>query len=252
MGLRETLCAKLAILLIGLPALLGSQATPTLSITDDNYGQATKDFFVPVGTNLTNTVTWTATNLVGRSGFLFLRFDTAPTVELLPADVTVSYLGSPVPAIKVGFNSLEFNPVVNIADLGTGGTVAYSVTFNKALMLNNSRIGIFASGQPFVASNELSHQINVLTPAHAVQMLMSMVQSMGLPRGTQLSLLAKLEVALMTIIQNNPLANRAAVNQLQAFILQVSALQGKKLTPEQTASLTAFAQLIMRSLSSPS
>ncbi len=66
---------------------LGAAAQTTLSITDDDYGQATNDFSIAVGTTLTNTVTWTATGLEGRSGFLFLRFDTAPTVELFPSDV---------------------------------------------------------------------------------------------------------------------------------------------------------------------
>ena len=135
---------------------------PTLSITDNNYGQGTKDFSVSLGATPTNTVMWVASELEGRSGMLFLRFDTAPTVELLPADLTVTFAGSPVTAIKVSFNSMEFNPVATIPDLATGGTISYSVTFNKELELNNSRIGIHAVGQPFVASNELSHQITVI------------------------------------------------------------------------------------------
>ncbi len=97
-------------------------ATPTLSITDDDYGQAANDFSVPVGTTLTNAVTWSATDLEGRGGSLFLRFDTTSTVELLPADLTVTFGTSTVPAIKVGFSSMEYNPVANIPNLGIGGT----------------------------------------------------------------------------------------------------------------------------------
>jgi hypothetical protein len=144
-----------------------SQLLPTLSITDDDYGQTSVDFSVPVEATLSNTVIWEATDLEGRSGNLFTRFDTAPTVELLPDDITVTFAGTEVPAIKVGFNGMEFN-IASIPDLGTGGTISYSITFNSELELNNSRIGIHASGEPFVGSNELSHQITVEASRHPI------------------------------------------------------------------------------------
>jgi len=141
------------------------------SITDDNYGQTTNDFSVSVGSTLTNTVTWSATDTItlsatglqGRSGFLFITFDTAATVELLPEDLTVTFAGMPVQAIQDGPSRMEYHTdaVANIPDLGTGGTISYMVTFNKALELNNSRITISASGEPLVVSNSLSHQITV-------------------------------------------------------------------------------------------
>ena len=148
--------------MLGLISLFGTfvLAPPPLSITDNDYGQSRQDFSVLAGTTLTNKVTWTATGLQGRGGFVFLRFDTEPTVELLPADLTVTFAGTPVPAIQVGFNALEYQ-VADIPDLETGGNISYSVTFNTALRLNNSRVEITALGETSESSNSLSHQITV-------------------------------------------------------------------------------------------
>lgn len=161
-GLLLRLCRVVGIVLaLGGSTIISAQLS--LVISDDNYDQPTNDFSVPVGVTLTNTVTWTAVELEGRGGLLFLRSNTGPTVELLPADLTVIHGGSVVPAIKVGFSSIEYH-VAMISDLGTGGTIDYSVTFNKDMEVNNSRIGIHATGQPFVASNELFHRITATPP----------------------------------------------------------------------------------------
>jgi hypothetical protein len=84
------------------------------------------------------------------------------------------------------------------------------------------------------------------TTAQAAQTLLNSVQSMGLPQGTQQALSASLQAAVNSLNAGN---TNAAINQLQAFLNQVSAFQGDgKLTAEQAAQLTAAVQQILQRL----
>ncbi len=85
-------------------------------------------------------------------------------------------------------------------------------------------------------------------PADATQALINSVHALGLPNGTEQSLVAKLQAALAGINRKNGPAKQSVVNQLQAFINEVRAQQGVRLTPQQVADLVAAAQQIQASL----
>jgi hypothetical protein len=67
----------------------------------------------------------------------------------------------------------------------------------------------------------------------------------GLPKGTTNSLMTKLLAARESIDKNN---EKAAANQLRAFIKAVSAQSGKKIPAEIADELIAYAQSVMASL----
>lgn len=93
-------------------------------------------------------------------------------------------------------------------------------------------------------------QVTIQTPAQSTETLTSAVLSLELSRGIERSLSATLNAALASINHGDQLAKLAAINQLQAFIYQVSALEGVKLTPAEATSLISAAQQIIQSLSS--
>ena len=81
-------------------------------------------------------------------------------MELLPADLEVIFAGTPITATKFFFNDLQYK-LPNISDLGSGGTLSYSVTFNKGLALTNRTLRISAVGQPSAHSDTLTHYITI-------------------------------------------------------------------------------------------
>jgi parallel beta-helix repeat protein len=65
------------------------------------------------------------------------------------------------------------------------------------------------------------------------------IECLGLPTGTENSLLSKLENAIKSINKEN---YKAATNQLKAFINEVEALQGKKLSDSEAEELISTAE----------
>jgi PKD repeat protein len=88
----------------------------------------------------------------------------------------------------------------------------------------------------------------VQTPEDATQDLISDIEDMDLPGGLENSLTSKLENAIDSLEKGNL---NAAANKLGAFINQVEAQRGKKLTDEQADELIAAAQRIIDSLQTP-
>jgi hypothetical protein len=72
--------------------------------------------------------------------------------------------------------------------------------------------------------------------------LIAEVQSLGLPQGTENSLVAKLNAAQSSLEQGN---TAAAEGQLTAFINEVSAQRGKKIPAAEADALIAQAQAII-------
>jgi parallel beta-helix repeat protein len=72
------------------------------------------------------------------------------------------------------------------------------------------------------------------------------IKELGLPRGVEDSLVSILEAAIIALENGNEIA---ATQQLEAFILLVEALRGRKLTDEQADALIAAAQEIIDMLS---
>jgi dipeptidyl aminopeptidase/acylaminoacyl peptidase len=87
--------------------------------------------------------------------------------------------------------------------------------------------------------------ITVQTPAEAVQDLITKVDGLGLPKGIEQSLLAKLDTAEKKITQEQYTPAR---NTLNAFINQVNAQRGKAITETQADELILIAQRIINSI----
>ena len=84
------------------------------------------------------------------------------------------------------------------------------------------------------------------TPQQALQSLITLKESMGLPQGLTTSLDAKLNAASNSLNSGD---GNTAKNQLNAFINEVSAQAGKKLTQDQANQLISVAQNIINSIS---
>jgi len=78
-----------------------------------------------------------------------------------------------------------------------------------------------------------------------IQSLIAQVQSLGLPKGTENSLLAKLNAAAASLNRGNA---GSARGQLGAFINEVSAQKGKKIPAAAADALIASAQQILAGL----
>jgi len=81
-----------------------------------------------------------------------------------------------------------------------------------------------------------------LDPDDAIDDLISDIEDMNLPGGTENCLTSKLEAAQKSL-ENGQCGT--AINQLEAFINQVEALRGKKLTEEEADALIAAAEAII-------
>ena len=76
----------------------------------------------------------------------------------------------------------------------------------------------------------------------AIEDLIENIQEMNLPEGIENSLVSKLENAIQSVYRGR---HNAASNQLEAFINEVEAQRGKKITEEQADELIADAQSII-------
>ena len=85
----------------------------------------------------------------------------------------------------------------------------------------------------------------VQTPAEATEDLVSEVEALDLPHGTENSLVSKLQAAIDSLDRGQ---ENAAANQLSAFINQVEAQRGKKISDAEADALIAAAQAIIDAL----
>jgi hypothetical protein len=83
------------------------------------------------------------------------------------------------------------------------------------------------------------------TPEEAVEEIISETEDLELEEGLENSLVSKLANILKSIDSGN---NNAAIKQLEAFINQVEALRGKKLTEDEADALIAAAQEVIDKL----
>ena len=80
------------------------------------------------------------------------------------------------------------------------------------------------------------------TPLESLTVFVETIETMNLPKGIENSLTVKLENAIKQLDKGN---ENSVVNKLTAFINQVEALKGKKLTNEQADRLASEAQRII-------
>jgi len=89
----------------------------------------------------------------------------------------------------------------------------------------------------------------VPVPAELIAELLEEVAGLGLPRGIENSLMAKLNAALGALEDENENNDAAAINTLGAFINAVEAQRGKKIPEAEADALIAAAQEIIELLS---
>ena len=90
--------------------------------------------------------------------------------------------------------------------------------------------------------------VTVLTPAEVIEELIDIVEKLGLLQGIENSLLAKLNNALKKLEDVSPNNDVAAIHDLDAFINEVEAQEGKMLTYPQANELIFYADWIISAL----
>jgi hypothetical protein len=107
---------------------------------------------------------------------------------------------------------------------------------------------ISTGGEPTGLNFVISFTPDSIDPAAAIEQLAETVAAMNLQNGIENSLDAKLDAALGALDDLNANDDVAACNTLEAFINDVEAQRGNKLTDAQADQLIAAAQAIQASL----
>jgi chitodextrinase len=129
----------------------------------------------------------------------------------------------------------------NFGDTKTGSGMTTSHTYTAA---GTYTVTLTVTDNGGLTGSDIT-VITVKTPAETVQDLITTVDGLGLPKGIEQGLLAKLDTAEKKIAQKQYTPAR---NTLNAFINQVSAQRGKALTGTQADELIAIAQRIINSI----
>ena len=152
-------------------------------------------------------------------------------------------------------SSGNFTASAELYDTATGTFVATaSMTSarasHQATLLNSGLVlvegGNSPSGAPSLASAELYHPVE--TPTQLVTELVNTTNSLNLQQGIDNSLDAKLQAALAALSAAKANDITTACSQINAFLNEVMAQSGKKLTVAQANQLIAQANAIMTAL----
>ena len=162
------------------------------------------------------------------------------------SSVTVTVLGSTVPGETIDVTLLGDDGTVATVSLGTG----FGLTFDPETLEitapagNPGPITVIVNGTEVLLA---SGGGGFLSPEAAVDSLISDVEALGLANGIENSLISKLNAAKKSLERGK---DRAAANQLTAFINEVEAQRGKKIAdPVSAASdLIAAATAIIDSI----
>ncbi len=195
----------------------------------------------------------------GRIGFFIddgTNFDylpvTSPNIALNSWAHIVTTLESNVMKLYIngtlaGTKSTTVTPSTNSEPLLIGTSHQYNCYFNGKIdevaiygkALNQSEIqehyNNSVNGEGYIETN----------PEEAIEDLIDDIENMNLHHGLENSLVKKLENALKSLENGN---DGAAINQLNAFINEVEAQRGNKLTNEQADELIAAAEAIIASI----
>ena len=136
-------------------------------------------------------------------------------------------------------------PTVARTVFGNGATKADDGVFQVVGTLAQPTIGTLSG---------IDHQTRIgfwvaraKTAESETEDLISEIEDLNLPAGTENSLTSKLNNALTKLEQGNP---NAAINQLNGFINQVNAQAGKKISQSDADALIAQAQAIINAVES--
>ncbi|WP_331721237.1 FIMAH domain-containing protein [Streptomyces sp. NBC_00212] len=234
-GMRRrftTLACSFVLAAAGLFTLAGpAQASSTMSVSSAS---------VPAGGTFTISFTATRDFDSSRSGMGF--FAGSSSLGSLDSFTTVVSCNGPVAGPCATLAGLGY--IVPTGPVPVGTTVSGSLT----LRVNaGTPAGSFAVRYQFDGEATATGPTVTVTasPADQITALHALVDSFGLPAGTQNSLDAKLQDAL-TAVNNNQTA--AACTALTDFINEVNAQDGKKIPTDQAQQLRTSATAIQTNL----
>lgn len=200
-----------------------------------SFGLAASNASHTVSLNGVSTMSCRATDVAGNSDpdqTFVIRIDTETPVLSLPgaviADAT-SPAGAIVTYLVEGLDSSGLVPAVACAPVSGStfpiGTTTVNCTASD--LAGNSTSGSF----PVIVNGPSAQASNLIV----------FVENLNLPGGTSTSLTSTLQNAIDSFASGN---TTSACNQLNAFITQVQALSGKKLTAAEASQLIAAANQI--------
>jgi hypothetical protein len=183
------------------------------------------------------------------------------TVNVLNVAPTADFTGTPSTLLVGESATLAFgNPFdPGAADMAAGFQYSYDCTNDGTFELEGASDAAHTCAYPtagtFAARGRIADQdggftdytleVIALTPQEGIEGLIDLVRSFNLPHGTENSLVVKLQHAVDAI---NAGDLSGACDQLAAFIHEVNAQAGKKLTLDQANQLIAGANQIRTAL----
>ncbi|HXH42086.1 MAG TPA: FG-GAP-like repeat-containing protein, partial [Thermoanaerobaculia bacterium] len=208
--------------------------SPTGTVTSTNTVAASATAFT-VSANGVSTITYHATDIAGNAEAdltLVVRVDTEAPLLALPAGVTADATSPAGAIVSYTVTAADNSGLVpNIMCAPPSGTTfpvgTSTVNCTASDAAGNSSVGSFT--------------ITVNGPSAQASNLITLVQSLNLNGGTGTSLTTTLTNAINSFASGN---TTSACNQIDAFISQVQAQSGKKLTTAQADQLIAAANQI--------
>ena len=183
----------------------------------------------------TNTTTVTVNNVAPTA---FIDNVSQPFPDFILANDTLQFNGSFSDPGTLDTHTIEW-------DFGDGNTTTGVLTTTYAYSSpGNYTVTLTVTDDDGGVGND-TVIICVETQQEAIEDVIEDVEEMDLPEGLENALVSKLENAIDSLNNNN---TNAAVNKLGAFINQVEAQRGKKLTDEEADALIAAAQWIIDNL----
>jgi len=208
--------------------------SPTGTVTSTNTVAASSTAFT-VSANGVSTITYHATDVAGNAEpdkNLVVRVDTEAPLLAIPVGVTADAT-SPTGAIV--------DYTVTAADnSGLVPSIVCAPPSGSTFPIGTSTVSCTASDAAGNSSSG-SFTLTVNGPSAQASNLITVVQSLNLPSGTSTSLTTTLQNAIDSFASGNA---TSACNQIDAFISQVQAQSGKKLTKAQADQLIAAANQI--------
>jgi len=218
-----------------------SDITVSWTVTDDESeitsitgGETTEINMDTAGVTLTCEAT--SAGGTASESVILKRDATPPVVTIItPGDGDEYEIGEAVDVDWEASDALSglANAEGDIIDTSTAGTKTFTVTATD------------------MAGNEttVTHTYDVLTPPWTIERLIAKVKSLNLHKGTEKSLIAKLNAAAKSLDKGR---DNAAVNQLSAFVNKVEAQSGKKIGGADANDLMAAAEEIIAGISNGS
>lgn len=162
----------------------------------------------------------------------------------LSTDVTIDINSGITLKINAVLGNFGFIHINNGGILNNSGTIYNAETFGTILTACG---GTFTNSGTFIG-DPVQYEPCGPTLAQNTQNLINDVETLNIQHGIENSLVVKLNAAIQEIQANN---NAEAINSLQAFINEVKAQRGKKISESDADILIVAAQAIISQLTGP-